>query len=221
MCFENVGEAIRIHKRGNLVHRHELGECLLCRGHAYHEFKQPGRSLEDLSAALNHISLKIDDKTWHCALLTLAVWAVDYGTDEQLETALDNLKPALSMLNTFKGRPVFKLKLRWLIAVVDARLGAWERAEKVYLEVRAGLVKLKLGYEVGMLQVDLALLYLAQDRQDELKALVDETAAIFRRIGVEAKAQEALDVWRQAEDVDGDLLKRVRRMFAAGAPCAA
>jgi len=114
VCFEIIGEAIAIHKRGSLVYRHELGECLLCRGHAYFEFDQPGRSLEDLSAALNHISLKIDDKTWYCALLTLAVWAVEYGTDEQLETALGNLKPALGILNIFKGRTVAKLKLRWL-----------------------------------------------------------------------------------------------------------
>ena len=220
-CFEVIGEAIAIHKRGNLVHRHELGECLLCRGHAYFEFKQPGKSLEDLSAALNHISIKIDDKTWYCALLTLAVWAVEYGTDQQLETALENLKPAMAILNTFKGRPVFKLKLRWLIALVDARLDADERAEKVYLEVRAGLVKLRLGYEVGMLQVDLALLYLAQGRSDELEPLVEETAALFRRIGVEAKAQEALDIWRQAEEVDEDLLKRVRHMFSEGASVAA
>ena len=216
-CFEVIGEAIAIHKRGNLVHRHELGECLLCRGHAYFEFKQPGKSLEDLSAALNHISIKIDDKTWYCALLTLAVWAVEYGTDQQLETALENLKPAMAILNTFKGRPVFKLKLRWLIALVDARLGAVGSAEITYLEVRNRLVDMKLGYEVGMLQVDLALLYLAQGRHAELQALVRETAAIFRRIGVEAKAQQTFDVWRQAEQVDEDLLKRIRGMFAAEA----
>ena len=219
-CFEIISEAIAIHKRGNLVHRHELGECLLCRGHAYFEFKQPGKSLEDLSAALNHISLKIDSKAWNCALLNLAVWAVEYGTDKQLENALDNLKPAMAMLHTYKGRPVFKLKLRWLIALVDARLEVYERAGKVYLEVRAGLEKLKLAYDVGMVQVDLALLYLAQGRHDEIKPLVEETAAIFLHIGVEAKAEEALDVWRQAEAVDEDLLKRVRRLFAEGARAA-
>jgi len=37
------------------------------------------------------------------------------------------------------------------------------------------------------------------------------------QIGVEAKAQEALDVWRQADEVDEALLKRVRRLFAPAA----
>ncbi len=220
-CFPIIEEAITIHKRGNLVNRHKLGKCLVCRGHAYVEFNQHGKSFDDWTASLNHLSMKINDRPWYCALHNLATWAADYGTDEQLQTALDNLKPALVILYTYKGRTFAKVKLRWLIAVVDARLGRFDRAETVYLEVRAGLVKLKLGYEVGMVQVDLALLYLAQGRHDELEALVEETAAIFRRIGVEAKAEEALDIWRQAEDVDEDLLKRVRRMFASGASMAA
>ena len=59
-CFPVIDEAIAIHKRGRLVHRHQLGECLLCRGHAYCEFDRPGKGLEDLSAALNHVSIKVD-----------------------------------------------------------------------------------------------------------------------------------------------------------------
>ncbi len=219
-CFPIIGEAITIHKRGNLVNRHPLGECLVCRGHAYVVFDQHGKSFDDWTASLNHLSLKIDDKPWYCALHNLATWATDYGTDEQLETALANLRPALVILYTYKGRTFAKLKLRWLIAVIEVRLDLLERAETVFKEVRAGLAKLELGYEVGMIQIDLALLYLAQGRNEEIEPLVEETAAIFRRIGVETKAQEALDVWRQAEEVDDDLLKRVRHMFAAGARAA-
>ena len=218
-CFPIIEEAIAICKRGNLVDRHQLGKCLVCRGHAYVEFNQHGRSFDDWTASLNHLSLKINDRPWYCALHNLATWAADYGTDEQLETAVGNLKPALVLLYTYKGRTFAKVKLRWLIGVIDARLGR-ERAEAVLLEVKAGLEKLELGYEVGMVQVDLALLYLAQGRYDEIKPLVEETAAIFRHIGVEAKAEEALDVWRQAEAVDEDLLKRVRRLFAEGARAA-
>ncbi len=212
-CFPVIDEAIGIHKRGSLVHRHELGECLLCRGHAYCEFEQPGKALEDLSAALNHVSLKIDPKPYYSALHNLVDWAACHGTDEELQVTYDYLKPALLILNTIWGRPYPKLKLRWLIAVVEARLGAFGRAEMVFLEVRKGLAKLKLGYEAGMVSIDLAFLYLAQGRHAELQHLAQETATIFRRIGVEPKAREALDVWRQAEDVTEDLLKNIREIF--------
>ncbi len=216
-CFPIIGEAIAIHKRGNLVNRHPLGECLVCRGHAYVVFDLHGKSFDDWTASLNHLSIRINDRQWYSAVHNLAVWAADYGTDAQLQTALDNLKPALVLLCTYSGRKFAKLKLRWLIAVIDARLGHCGSAELAFLEVRDGLVAMKLVYEVGMVQVDLAVLYLNQGRHAKLEPLVRETAAIFRRIGVETKAEEVLDVWRQAEELDEDLLKRVRGMFAAEA----
>ncbi len=107
--------------------------------------------------------------------------------------------PAHGVLQPW-GRPYPKLKLRWLIAVVEGRLGHWGRAEEVFLEVRKGLAKLGLGYEVGMVSIDLGFLYLAQGRRAELKALAHETAAIFRRIGVEAKARV---LFRHADPMPG------------------
>ncbi len=199
------------------MNRHALGECLICRARAFVMFNQHGKSFDDYTAALNHVSIKLDPKPYYCALHNLAGWAVIYGTDEELQVALDNLKPALVSLNACWGRPYAKLKLRWLIAVIDARLGALGRAELVYLEVRGGLMKLKFGYEVGMLSIDLALLFLAQGQHSKMETLVRETATIFRRLGVEAKAREALDIWRQAEDVTEDLLKRICEIFASQA----
>lgn len=216
-CFPAIADAISIHKRGNLVNRHELGECLLCRGHAYFEFKEHGRSFDDWTAALNHLSIPKDPKPWYAALHNLAIWAVEYGNDEELRAALDNLKPAQTILSTFRYRPFAKLKMRWLIAHLDARLGALGRAELVYMEVRRGLVDLGLTFEVGWISVDLAMLYLSQGRTTELEALIRETVALFRSLKVEAKAQEALDIWRQAEDVTMDLLKTARMIFTGEA----
>lgn len=212
-CFPSIEEAIAIHKKGNLVTRHALGECLVCRGHAYFVFGQQGKSLDDWTASLNHLSLKIDPRAWYSALHNLAGWAVEYGTEEQLTIAYRNLKPALSLLNTFYGRQFAKLKLRWLIAVIDSRRGNHGRAETVYLEVRDGLAKLNLGYELGMLSIDLAMLYLSQGRHREVRELARETASLFHRIGVDAKAREALDLWHQSEEISEELLKNVRSLF--------
>ena len=216
-CFVLVGEAIALEKQGDLVDRHGLGTSLLCRGCAYVEFGRHGKSFDDWSAALCHLSIKLSDRLWYGAVHNLTTWAVDYGTDEQLKSALGNLKEAQAVLNTYRGRRFAKLKLRWLIAVIHARLGHHGYAEVAYLEARRGLVKLELGYEVGMLQIDLAMLYLAQGRLAELEPLVAETAALLRQLGVPAKAAAALDGWRRAEAVDEALLKQVRNLFAAEA----
>lgn len=212
--FPLVEEAIAIHKRGNLVNRHELGECLLCRGHGYFAFGQPGESLEDWSAALNHISIKVDSKSYYSTLHNLAIWAAEHGTIRQLQTTFENLQPAFTILNAYWDRSLAKLKFRWLIALLHARLGAHGRAEEVFGDVRTRLIEQNLVYEVGMVSIDLALLYLQQDRLGKLEALVRETVNIFQHLRVEAKAQEALDIWRRASKPTEDLLKNVRQIFA-------
>ncbi len=196
--------------------RHGLGECLVCRGHAYVEFQQPGKSLEDWTAALNHLSLRRDPKPYYAALHNLAVRAVDHGTRQEAETAQENLKPALTLLNSYHRRHFAKYKLRWLIALTDARLGHEGEAELTFLEVRKGLARLKLPHEVGMISIDLALLYRKQGRFEKIKPLAEETTLIFQRLGVAAKVQEALDLWREADEreVSDGLLQRVRDLFA-------
>ncbi len=216
-AFQLIEEAIAILKRGNLVDRHDLGRCLICRGIGFFEFKQPGKSIEDLTAALNHLSLRKGPRAYYSALHNLTTWAVDHGSRQQLEAALANLKPSLSILNSYNRRHYAKLKHRWLIALVDARLDHDGAAEMAYLDIQTGFERLGMPYEVGMVAIDRGLLYRKQGRFDELKTLATETAAVFRRIGTEPAAQEALDLWRQADirEVRADgFLERLRELFA-------
>lgn len=215
-AFTLIDEAIAIHKHGNLVHRHELGQCLLCRGHAYYAFGQPGKSLEDLTAALNHISLRSDPKSYYAALHNLATWAADHGSEQELRTALDNLEPAQTLLNSYHHRHFAKTKLRWLTAVIEARLGHGGQAELTFLDVRAALQRLELPYETAMLEIDLAMLYLRQGRLTALRETAERAAATFRRIGIEAEAEAALALLRRAEGhVQGEAaLQRIRTNLA-------
>ncbi len=216
-AFKLIDEAIGILKRGNLVDRHDLGRCLLCRGYAFFEFKQPGKSLEDLSAALNHLSLRKGPRPYYSTLHNLAIWAAKHGSNEQLETAMDNLTPALSILHSYNRRHFAKLKFRWLVAVVDARLDRDGAAEEAYRDIQVGLQRLGMLYEVGMVAIDRALLYRKQGSFDKLKPLAEETAVIFRQIGTEKAAEEALDLWLLADVAEVSttgFLERLRDLFS-------
>ena len=214
-CFPLIEKGISIHKLGDLVTRHGLGECLLCRGHAYVAFERPGKAFEDWTAALNHLSLKIDPKVYYATLHNLTNWAVEFGTREEVETAQANLEPAISILNSYYRRHFAKYKLRWLMAVTDARLRHDGAAEESFREVLSGMIRLKLPYEVGAVSIDLANLYRKQGRFQLIKPLAEEAAQVFRRLGVETKAQEALDLLRRADDEEltEDLLKQIRSVF--------
>ncbi len=214
-CFMMIEKALSIHKLGNLVDRHGLGECLACRGHAFYEFGQPGKSLNDLTAALNHLSLKEDPKPYYAALHNLTTWAVDHGTVTQLVAAQANLEPALSLLNSYYRRHFIKHKFRWLMAIVDRRLGHDGAAEFALAEVQAGMTRLGLPYEVGAVMIDRTELYRKQGRLNRIRPLAEEAAGVFRRLGVEAKAQEALDLLRRADEpeITEGLLQQVRSVF--------
>ncbi len=212
-CFRVIEEAIAINKRGNLVARHALGECFVCRARAYVMFNQHGRSFDDYTAALSHLSLKIDVKHHYCVLHNLAGWAVIYGTDEQLDVAYANLESAFGLLANWWGSPYPKIKTRWLQGVISMRRSAFGHAEELLIDSRRSLIKLELEYEVGMISIDLSLLYLRTQQFDKIAPLVRETIAIFRRIGAEAHAQEALDIWRQAETLDEKKLLVIRELF--------
>jgi len=216
--FDLIGEAIAIHKRGNLVERHGLGECLLCRGHAFHEFELPGRSLEDWTAALSHLSMRRDPKPYYAALHNLAVWAAFFGTKRELARARANLEPALSLLSAHPRRHFARYKLRWLLALMEARLGHAGAAELGLLEARSGLERLKLPYEVGMVSIDLATLYLEQGKEEKLRHVAKRAIALFRKLGIEPHARKALELLNQIETPDaGPQLRRVRELLASAA----
>ncbi len=214
VCFSTIDEAITINRMsGNLVTRHALGECLICRGRAFFVFEKQGEAFADYTAALSHVSLKIDIKPHYCVLHNLTVWCVKYGTDAQLDEAYNNLKAALGLLGNWWGSPYPKLKLRWLMGIIDSRRGVSGRAEFVLIDVRKGSVKLKLPYEVGMISIDLALLYLKTGQHRKIGPLIKETAATFRRISADEAAKEALDILRRSKQLNEPLLERVREMF--------
>ncbi len=214
-CFALIEEGLALHRRGNLVDRHELGRAFICRGHAYYEFEEYGKSLDDWTAALNHLSLRKGPRPYYAALHNLAERAASHGTREDLEVSQQNLKPALSILSSYHRRHYAKYKLRWLTAVIDARLDYDGAAEEAFLEVKAGMVRLKLPHEVGAVLMDLASLYRKHGRYDRIKPLAEEAAEVFRKLGVESKAQEALDLLREAnaEEITEDFLKRIRSVF--------
>ncbi len=185
----------------------------LCRGCANYHFDHHGRAIDDWTAALGHIDMTIDPNPWYGAVHNLAVCAVEHGTDEQLEIARANLKPAKRLLRTFYSRRFAKLKLDWVEALIDARLGVEGHAEFELLRIRDGLLDLELPIEVGWLSTDLGRLYLSPGRSEDVEALRQATVAIFRELGAEDKVRDAMDLWRDAETVDDDLLKRVRKRF--------
>lgn len=117
--------------------------------------------------------------------------------------------------------PWTQLRLSWLRGKIAAGLGDAPEAERLFLETRDGFIRQGIGYDVAMVSLDLALLYLKEGRASEIRRLAEETVALFEAQEVHREALAALLLLRQAarrEEVTAALIREVAERLSAAAP---
>ena len=90
------------------------------------------------------------------------------------------------------------LKARWVEGQIAAGLGDDATAEEAFLEVRAGFETSGLPCEAALAALDLAAVWLRQNRTGEIRELIDQTVAIFRARKIRREAIGALLMLREA-----------------------
>jgi hypothetical protein len=97
---------------------------------------------------------------------------------------------------------------------VAAGQGRVEEAVAGYLEVRAGFLDAGIPYNGALVTMELAELYAARGRAADVLALARQSHAIFCQQGVNAEAQRALDLFRQAAEEERATAELARRIVA-------
>lgn len=96
------------------------------------------------------------------------------------------------------GGRLEQLKARWLEGRISSGLDDPSGAELAFREVRAGFEEADLPYDMALVSLDLAALWLEQSRNQEIRLLLDETVETFRARGIRREAIAALLMLRQA-----------------------
>jgi tetratricopeptide (TPR) repeat protein len=107
-----------------------------------------------------------------------------------------------------------RLKLRWLEGRIDAGLGRPARALEALSAVRAAFARLENRYSEALVSLELAALYLEQGRTAEVKSLAVQMERIFLDQGVHEEARKALELFRQAVELETVTLALVRSLVA-------
>lgn len=84
-----------------------------------------------------------------------------------------------------------QLRLTWLGGDIAAAGGDFVRAEQAYLEARSGFISRGIGYDVAMVSIDLANLYLKEGRTADVQRLAEEMLPIFQTQDVPREALAA------------------------------
>jgi tetratricopeptide (TPR) repeat protein len=201
-----LSRALGLHRRAGDEHR--VG--LLLVQQAFGRTLQ-GRSEEALAlleTALGKIDPERDPRLYACARHNRIDALIRLDWLAEAELALAELAAEEPRGATDRSR----LQLRWLEARLAAALGEGALAEDLLLEVRRGFLELGLGYDVALVSLDLAAVYVARHDFERLRALVSDMGPIFRAPEVHREALAALAIFQQLVLVDMITLAAVQHV---------
>jgi tetratricopeptide (TPR) repeat protein len=106
--------------------------------------------------------------------------------------------------------------LRWLRGRIALGFGQAAEAESELLGAREGFLAVEAGFEAALVTLELAPLYLRQERTAELRALLAAAAGTFAARGTGRELRAAMAFHRQAEEIEAARRELARAAGAFG-----
>ena len=126
----------------------------------------------------------------------------------------ETLLPRLRELATGLANNFDLLRLRWLEGRIAAGLGRRRDAVAALSAVREEFASLDIAYDVALVSLELAVLYLEAGRAAEVKKLARQMAPIFQAQGVSRQALAAFKLFRDAAEHEAVTLDLARKLVA-------
>ena len=115
---------------------------------------------------------------------------------------IEDLLPDTRMTHSRLGNSVDLMRFKWLEGQIAVDSDRWSEAEGLFVEVKQFFVEKGMAHDVALVSLDLAHVYLRQDRIAELKSLAAEMLTIFRAHRVHQDTLAALAFCRKALEVE-------------------
>lgn len=150
-----------------------------------------------------------------CAELQAAAAEIDPASDRQLAAwAQANLVGCLTQLGRHEeaaallprvyqlyedvATPTDLLRMKWTEASIHLGLGRVGPAEERYREVVHEFMERRMGYDAALVSLDLAVLYVREERWDEAQTVAAEILPAFATRDVQREAMAALIAFQEA-----------------------
>ncbi|HEX7185173.1 MAG TPA: hypothetical protein VF756_25330 [Thermoanaerobaculia bacterium] len=187
---------------------HAAGRALISKGISAGYALDAEEAVRLLAQGLRLIDARRDPQLVLAGVHSLSLFLVDCGRLEEARRLLSCSRP----LYARHGERLDQLKARWVEGLVATELKDDRDAEQALLEVRAGFAETELAYDTALVSLDLAAVWLRNGRTAEIKALLDETVAVFRARKIRREAIGALLMLRAAFEQEGATIALLRNV---------
>lgn len=201
-------EVIQIYRHAGDVQLE--GRTLIQKADAYREVGMPSGAIPLLHRALRLIAADTDTRLVLCAHHNLVYCLLESGRRDEAEAHFRELAPLYGQFTDFSTHQ----RRSWLEGKLAAAAGQYEEAERAFQEVRRGYVEREIGYDAALVSLDLAALYAAHGRGEEVRRLAEEMLPIFRSRDIHREALAALLVFQQAARAEAVSLGMVEQVAA-------
>jgi len=178
------------------------------------------RAIATLRRALSMLDPVAEPELWTSATYNLATALHEAGRAAEAVEKLAAVRPHLEAT----AGAVDRARFRWFEGVVARDASEPAAAERVFGEARDEFVRLGMAYEVALVSLDLAALYLDQGRSAETRRLAESMLPIFRSRDIHREATAALLLFHRAALAEtatatlaAEVAAKVRRGQARGA----
>lgn len=118
----------------------------------------------------------------------LISWWVICGEYRQGRELLATMRPLYDIC----AGPRERLRVLWLEGMISAGLGEYLPAVRAFEEAQAGFAGLAMPYEVALVALDLAALWLENGQLGQVDALLEEVLMTFHALGIRREASAAI-----------------------------
>lgn len=192
-------EAIRVLQRAITIFReigetHRAGRSLIGMSVIFETMGESERVIPTLYEALELIDAEREPR------MLLNVWHNLIHALVTLGRFMEAQKLAIQARPLFKRftEPTVVNRRRWVDGAIARGLGQEKQAETHFLAARAGFLEEGAPYEVALVSLELAGLYLDQGRNAEAARVTEEALPIFTSRGINRESLAAFLYWKEA-----------------------
>jgi tetratricopeptide (TPR) repeat protein len=204
-----LARVVQIYRR--VGERHLEGRALLSLAMVHGCAGDPERGIPLLELAAERIDALQEPHLLLAALNNLLVDLTDLGRLDEAEALLPRVRQEVDELGTRFDH----CRVRWAAARLDAARGRFESAEADFRQVREEFLAEGLGYEPALVSLELAQIYLATGRTDEVRRLAAGLHLLFATREIHREALAAFQIFTRAVAEEQASLQLVEELVSA------